>query len=66
MNDILAVALVVGISLAVAGWSRAVRVCALPTLLDARHNPRLRDRLFFGTIALALCHGTYLLSSSFG
>ena len=30
-----------------------------------RNNPKVRDRVFFGLIGVALLHGTFLLSSSF-
>lgn len=49
-------------------WAKAVCTrCGLTIVCEwhFRNNPKVRDRVFFGLIGVALLHGTFLLSSSF-
>mmetsp|Transcript_195 Transcript_195/g.564 ORF Transcript_195/g.564 Transcript_195/m.564 type:complete len:81 (+) Transcript_195:43-285(+) len=40
--------------------------CALPLIrIGLRHNPVLRDRLFYGTIGVALVHGVYMIKQTY-
>ena len=50
-------------------WMYATPLVFAPLLpmtrIALRNNPKVRDRVFFGLIGVALLHGTFLLSSSF-
>jgi hypothetical protein len=50
-------------------WVYVTPLAFAPTLplirIAFRHKPVLRDRLFFGTIALGLMHGAWLISKSY-
>ncbi len=38
---------------------------ALPLIrIGLRHNPRLRDRVFYGAVGVGLLHGTWLITRS--